>query len=99
MHHPGLDLRNLKPPPQSISIPNDSNDSQTTSPETTPASRDDPPMAARSAAASVPRGVFAPRTVFVRVLPAPLSLAERRAVLHALKRHCRIDFFRKIQVS
>lgn len=55
-------------------------------------------MAARNAAGA-PLGVFAPRTIFVRASPAPLTFAERRAVLHALKRHCRIDFFRKIKVS
>lgn len=55
-------------------------------------------MAARSAAASATLGTFAPRTIFVRVSPAPLTFAERRAVLHALKKHCRIDFFKKIKV-
>ncbi|CAI4215115.1 unnamed protein product [Parascedosporium putredinis] len=33
----------------------------------------------------------------LRASPPPLTFAERRAVLHALKRHCRIDFFRKIR--
>lgn len=45
------------------------------------------------------KGMWDRRTVFVRATPVPLSFAERRAVLHALKQHCRIDFFQKIKVS
>ena len=40
-----------------------------------------------------------PRTVYVKASPAPLTFAERRAVLHALKRHCKVDYFQKIPVS
>ncbi|SPN97308.1 uncharacterized protein DNG_00822 [Cephalotrichum gorgonifer] len=53
-------------------------------------------MAARSASPSLGT-FFAPRTVFVRASPVPLTFSERRAVLHALKKHCRIDFFKKIK--
>lgn len=54
-------------------------------------------MAARSTLANAAFGTFAPRTIFIKASPPPLTFAERRAVLHALKRHCRIDFFRKIR--
>ena len=57
-------------------------------------------MAARSAsAARAPASLLIPRTLFVKASPPPLTFSERRAVLHALKRHCRIDFFRKLKVS
>lgn len=39
------------------------------------------------------------RSLFVNVSPAPTNLAERRAVLHALKKHGQIEVFKKLPVS
>lgn len=39
------------------------------------------------------------RSLFVNVSPAPKSLSERRAVLHALKRHGSIEVFKRLPVS
>lgn len=39
------------------------------------------------------------RSLFVNVSPAPTSLSERRAVLHALKRHGPIEVFKRLPVS
>lgn len=39
------------------------------------------------------------RSLFVNVSPAPTSLSERRAVLHALKRHGPIEVFKSLPVS
>lgn len=56
-------------------------------------------MIARSARSKHGRGIWDRRSVFVKATPVPLSFAERRAVLHALKQHCKIDFFQKIKVG
>lgn len=39
------------------------------------------------------------RSLFVNVSPAPTNLSERRAVLHALKRHGPIEVFKRLPVS
>lgn len=39
------------------------------------------------------------RSLFVNVSPAPTNLAERRAVLHALKKYGQIEVFKKLPVS
>lgn len=39
------------------------------------------------------------RSLFVNVSPAPTSLSERRAVLHALQKHGPIEVFKKLPVS
>jgi hypothetical protein len=39
------------------------------------------------------------RSLFVNVSPAPTSLSERRAVLHALKRYGPIEVFKRLPVS
>lgn len=36
------------------------------------------------------------RTLYLRVKPAPITLSERRAVLHALKQYGQIDVFKKL---
>lgn len=39
------------------------------------------------------------RSLFVNVSPAPTSLSERRAVLHALQKHGQIEVFKSLPVS
>lgn len=39
------------------------------------------------------------RSLFVNVSPTPTSLSERRAVLHALRRHGPIEVFKRLPVS
>lgn len=39
------------------------------------------------------------RSLFVKVLPTPSSLSERRAVLHALRRRGDIEVFKRLIVS
>ncbi|KKA30797.1 hypothetical protein TD95_005248, partial [Thielaviopsis punctulata] len=51
--------------------------------------------AARSSAAQL----LSSCTVFVKVSPLPITFAERRAVLHAMKKHGRIEVFKKLPVS
>ncbi|KAK3897381.1 hypothetical protein C8A05DRAFT_39069 [Staphylotrichum tortipilum] len=36
------------------------------------------------------------RTVLVKVSPAPISLSERRAILHVVKKHAKVDVFKKL---
>ena len=41
----------------------------------------------------------AQRSIFIRVQPPPVNLAERRAVLRALQRYGEIEMFKKLVVS
>ena len=56
---------------------------------------------ARSAASALGRfaqKVGDARSLFIRVEPAPTSLAERRAVLRTLQRHGQVEMFKKLHV-
>ncbi|KAL2891809.1 hypothetical protein HOO65_011167 [Ceratocystis lukuohia] len=55
--------------------------------------------AAGAAAATTTAPMIGPRTVFVKVSPLPITFAERRAVLHALKKQARIEVFKKMRHS
>lgn len=39
------------------------------------------------------------RSLFIKVMPTPASLSERRAVLHALQRHAQIEVFKRLTVG
>ncbi|KAL1891549.1 hypothetical protein Cpir12675_004921 [Ceratocystis pirilliformis] len=53
--------------------------------------------AGAAAATTSAAPMIGPRTVFVKVSPLPITFAERRAVLHALKKQTRIEVFKKMR--
>ncbi|KAL5594408.1 hypothetical protein BROUX41_001341 [Berkeleyomyces rouxiae] len=55
--------------------------------------------AATASASKVAIGspMIGPRTIFIKVSPLPISFAERRAILHALKKQTRIEVFKKMR--
>ena len=41
---------------------------------------------------------FQKRSVFLKVLPAPINFAERRSILRALEKHGQVEYFRHLPV-
>ncbi|KAK3370201.1 hypothetical protein B0H63DRAFT_310512 [Podospora didyma] len=54
-------------------------------------------MALRSPLARAAQQPYKVRSIYLKVRPAPTSLSERRAVLHALQEHGKIDVFKKLR--